>query len=175
MVARLRPFEDRPKQKDSAGASIQKVFAAGQQIRSANVFPINLPPVIGLSTTGGFEYQLESLEGSDPASMGSVVQGLIAAANQDLRLSRVFTTYGAGAPSIYLDIDREKAQALGVTINDVFTTLQATLGGDFINNFNLFGRTVEVKPPGEAADPRARFHPLGHLCLQAEGRDGAAP
>ena len=83
-----------------------------------------------------------------------MVQGLVAAANQDPRLARVFSTYGANAPSIFLDIDREKAQALGITLSDVFTTLQATLGGYFINNFNLFGRTWQVNLQAEAADRR---------------------
>ncbi len=154
MVARLRPFEDRTKAADSVQALIRQVFSATQQVRTAVVFPFNLPPIIGLSTSGGFEYQLENLEGADPATMASVVQGLLAAANQDPRLARVFSTYGASAPSIYLDIDREKAQSMGLTINDIFTTLQATLGGYFINNFNLFGRTWQVNLQGEAANRR---------------------
>ena len=154
LLAKLKPFEDRTKASDSAQALIAKVFGAAQQIRTANVLPFNLPPVVGLSTTGGFEYQLENLEGADPKAMAGVVQGLVAAANQDPRLSRVFSTYGASAPSIFLDIDREKAQALGITLSDVFTTLQATLGGYFINNFNLFGRTWQVNLQAEAADRR---------------------
>jgi hydrophobe/amphiphile efflux-1 (HAE1) family protein len=154
MVATLQPFADRTKLGDSAQALIAKVFGAGQQIRTATVLPFNLPPVIGLGTSGGFEYQVESLEGADPASMASVVRGLIAAANQDPHLARVFSTYGASAPSLYLDIDREKAQALGLTINDVFTTLQAALGSYFINNFNLFGRTWQVNLEAEAASRR---------------------
>ena len=84
--------------------------------------------------------------------MNSVMQGLLAAANQDPRLTRVFSTYTASNPSIYLDIDREKAQALGLGMNDVFGALQATLGGIFINNFNLFGRVWQVNIQGEAAD-----------------------
>jgi hydrophobe/amphiphile efflux-1 (HAE1) family protein len=154
MIARLRPFEERTKAADSAQALIAQLFASTQEVRSATVLPFNLPPVMGLSTSGGFEYQLENLEGADPVAMGSVVQGLVAAANQDPRLARVFSTYGAAAPSVYLDIDREKAQALGVSISDVFTTLQATLGGYFINNFNLFGRTWQVNLQAEAADRR---------------------
>ncbi|OJV01736.1 multidrug efflux RND transporter permease subunit [Nitrobacter sp. 62-23] len=154
LIAKLKPFEDRTKAADSAQALIAHVFDAAQQIRTANVLPFNLPPVVGLSTTGGFEYQLENLEGADPKAMGAVVQGLVAAANQDPRLSRVFSTYGANAPSIFLDIDREKAQSLGITLNDVFTTLQTTLGGYFINNFNLFGRTWQVNLQAEAADRR---------------------
>jgi HAE1 family hydrophobic/amphiphilic exporter-1 len=154
MIVKLKPFEERTKVTDSAQALIAQVFGAAQQIRTANILPFNLPPIVGLSTTGGFEYQLENLEGADPKAMNSVVQGLIAAANQDPRLSRVFSTYGANAPSIFLDIDREKAQSLGITLNDVFTTLQTTLGGYFINNFNLFGRTWQVNLQAEAADRR---------------------
>ena len=154
VLAKLKPFEDRTKASDSAQALIAKVFGAAQQIRTADVLPFNLPPVVGLSTTGGFEYQLENLEGSDPKAMAGVVRGLVAAANQDPRLARVFSTYAANAPSVFLDIDREKAQALGITLSDVFTTLQATLGGYFTNNFNLFGRTWQVNLQGEAADRR---------------------
>jgi HAE1 family hydrophobic/amphiphilic exporter-1 len=154
IIARLRPFADRTKAADSVQTLIAHVAGAAQEIRSASILPFNLPPVVGLSTTGGFEYQLENLEGADPVAMGSVVQGLVAAANQDPRLTRVFSTYGASAPSIFLDIDREKAEVLGLSLSDVFTTLQATLGGYFINNFNLFGRTWQVNIQAEAADRR---------------------
>jgi multidrug efflux pump subunit AcrB len=130
------------------------MFAEAEQIPTARVIAFNLPPIIGLSTTGGFEYQLEALEGQDPAGMGSVMQGVVAAANQDPRLARVFSTFTANTPSVYLDIDRDKAQALGLNINDVFTALQATLGGFFVNYFNLYGRTWQVNVEGEAADRR---------------------
>ena len=84
--------------------------------------------------------------------MGNVLNGLLAAANQDPKLARVFSTFTPTTPSIFLDIDREKAQALGLAISDVFTALQATLGGIYINDFNLFGRTWQVNIQGEAAD-----------------------
>ncbi len=154
LVAKLKPFEDRVGAANSAQALIRGMFAQAQQIRSAAVVPFNLPPIIGLSTSGGFEYQLEALEGQDPAMLGSAVQGVIAAANQDPRLARVFSTFTATAPSIYLDIDRDKAQALGLNINDVFTALESTLGGFFVNNFNLYGRTWQVNIEGEAGDRR---------------------
>jgi hydrophobe/amphiphile efflux-1 (HAE1) family protein len=152
VVPTLKPFADRAGAANSAQSLIARVFAEGQQIRTATVIPFNLPPIIGLSTTGGFEYELEGLEGQDPAAMNSVMQGLLAAANQDPRLTRVFSTYTASTPSIYLDIDREKTQALGLGMNDVFGALQATLGGIYINNFNLFGRVWQVNIQGEAAD-----------------------
>lgn len=154
MVARLKPFDERKGPNDTVQALIAKLAQESQQIRSANVLPFNLPPVIGLSTTGGFEYMLQTLEGADPAELGSVTQGLLAAANQDPRLARVFSTYAASTPSIFLDIDREKAQALGLSISDVFTTLQSTLGGYYINDFNLFGRTWQVNLQAEAGDRR---------------------
>jgi hydrophobe/amphiphile efflux-1 (HAE1) family protein len=154
MVEKLKPFEDRRAAADSAQALIAKTFGAAQQIRTAMVVPFNLPPILGLSTSGGFEYQLEALEGQDPAKISSVMRGLVAAANQDPRLTRVFSTFTANNPSVYLDIDRDKAQALGLSMNDVFTALQSTLGGLFVNNFNLYGRTWQVNIEGEAQDRR---------------------
>jgi HAE1 family hydrophobic/amphiphilic exporter-1 len=154
MIVRLKPFEDRTAAADSAQAVIGRVFDEARRIRSADILPFNLPPVVGLSTTGGFEYMLESLQGADPVALGSAMRGLVSAANADPRLARVFSTYTSNNPSLYLDIDRIKAQALGLSISDVFTTLQATLGGYFVNNFNLFGRTWQVNLQGEAADRR---------------------
>jgi multidrug efflux pump len=152
VVTRLKPFADRKEVADSAQALIARTYAAGAQIRQANVLPFNLPPIIGLSTGGGFEYQLQALEGQSPADISSVTAALIGAANADPRLARVFSTFSATNPSLYLDIDRRKAQALGVAINDIFTALQATLGGIYVNNFNLFGRTWQVNIQGEAFD-----------------------
>ena len=152
VVVKLKPFEDRKEASDRAQAVIGKVFGGAQRIRSANVFAFNLPPIIGLSTSGGFEYQLENLEGREPAEMASAVQGLVGAANQDKRLTRVFSTFTANNPSIWLDIDRDKAQALGLAIPDVFNALQTTLGGFYINDFNLFGRTWQVNIQADAPD-----------------------
>ncbi len=150
MVVRLKPFEDRRDAAQSAQALIARTFRDAAPIRQASVTPFNLPPIIGLSTSGGFEYELEALEGQEPAAMGSVTQGLIGAANRDPHLTRVFSTFTATNPSLYLDIDRAKAESLGLNISDVFTALQATLGGIYINNFNLYGRTWQVNVEGEA-------------------------
>ena len=152
VVVKLKPFEDRKAAADSAQAIIGQVFGGARQIRSANIFAFNLPPIIGLSTSGGFEYQLENLEGQEPAAMSSAVLGLQAAANQDRRLSRVFSTFTASNPSIWLDIDRDKAQALGLAISDVFNALQTTLGGFYVNDFNLYGRTWQVNIQADASD-----------------------
>jgi hydrophobe/amphiphile efflux-1 (HAE1) family protein len=152
LVVRLKPFADRPAAADSAQALIRKVFAEGSRIREAKIVAFNFPAIIGLSTGGGFEYVLEALEGQEPAAINSVMGGVIAAANADASLTRVFSTFTATNPLIYLDIDRGKAQALGLNISDVFTALQATLGGIYVNNFNMLGRTWQVNVQGEAAN-----------------------
>jgi multidrug efflux pump len=154
LVIKLKPFEDRQAAADSAQALIRQTFGAAQQIRTASVIAFNLPPIIGLSTSGGFEYQLEALEGQPPTQLGSVMQGLVGAANQDHNLDRVFSTFTATNPSIFLDIDRDKAQALGVGISDIFSSLNATLGGVYVNDFNLYGRTWQVNLEGEEQDRR---------------------
>jgi hydrophobic/amphiphilic exporter-1 (mainly G- bacteria), HAE1 family len=152
IVVRLKPFAERTAATDRVQAVIGRVFGAAMQIRSATIFPFNLPAIIGLSTSGGFEYQLEDLEGRDPAQMGGVAYALMGPANADPRLAQVFTTFTANTPSLFLDIDRDKAQALGVNIDDIFTTLQSTLGGYYVNDFNLFGRTWQVNIQGEDVD-----------------------
>ncbi|MBL6453970.1 multidrug efflux RND transporter permease subunit [Belnapia sp. T6] len=152
MVARLKPFEDRTSAADSVFASIGRVFQQGAGVRTATVVAFNLPPIIGLGTGGGFEYQLQDLQGRDPAELGSAMLGLVVAANQDPRLQQVFSTFSAATPSLFLDVDRDKAQALGIPISNIFSALQAALGGFYVNDFNLFGRTWQVNIQAEAQD-----------------------
>ena len=152
MVARLKPFEDRTAAQDSVFAAIGQVFGAGQAVRTANVIAFNLPPIIGLGTGGGFEYQLQDLQGRDASELGGAMLGLIVEANQDPRLTQVFSTFSPTTPSLFLDVDRDKAQALGVPISAVFSALQASLGGLYVNDFNLFGRSWQVNIQAEAED-----------------------
>ncbi len=116
--------------------------------------PFNLPPIIGLGTGSGFEYQLEDLQGRPPEELAAVMRALVVAANQDPALSRVFSTWATNNPQVFLNIDREKAQTLGVQISDVFTALQATLGGYYVNDFNKFGRVWQVQLQGDEDDRR---------------------
>jgi multidrug efflux pump subunit AcrB len=110
------------------------------------------PPIVGLGTGGGFAYVLQDLQGGDPRRLAQVLRGLVVAANGNPQLHGVFSTFSASNPSIYLDINRDKVQILGVQLNDVFQALQASLGGYFVNNVNLFGRTWQVQVQADAAD-----------------------
>ncbi len=152
LVARMKPFADRVGVANSVQTAVGRVFGGARAIRSANVIAFNLPPIIGLSTGGGFEYQMQALEGQSPVAMQAPLLAMEVAANRDPRLSQVFSTFTATNPSIYLDIDRDKAQALGLSISDIFTDLQATLGGIYVNDFNLYGRTWQVQVEGDAPD-----------------------
>ena len=155
MVITLKPFDERKDPALGVPALIARLGQKFRQIGSGTVVPLAPPPIIGLGTGGGFTYVLEDLRGGDPKALAQVVRGLVVAANQDPKLSRVFTTFSATNPSIYLDIDRDKVQILGVQLSDVFQALQASLGGFYVNDVNLFGRRWQVNVQAEAAD-RAR-------------------
>ncbi len=133
-----------------------------------------MPPIIGLGTGGGFEYQLEDLRGGSATDLAAVARGLVLAANQDPKLSAVFTSYAANTPQLYLDLDRDKVQTLGVAVSDVFNALQATLGGYYTNDFNLFGRTWQVNVQGESDGPRRDPGHLPDPRPQPRRQDGAA-
>ncbi|MGA2129908.1 MAG: efflux RND transporter permease subunit, partial [Xanthobacteraceae bacterium] len=152
MVVTLKPFEHRKKASLGAPEVIARLGAKFREIPGGTVVPLAPPPIVGLGTGGGFTYVLQDLRGGDPKELAQVQRGLVVAANQSPQLRRVFSTFSATNPSIYLDIDRDKAQILGVQLKDVFQALQASLGGYFINNLNLFGRTWQVQVQAEAAD-----------------------
>jgi hydrophobe/amphiphile efflux-1 (HAE1) family protein len=166
IVVTLKPFEDRKDRSLSVREVMARVGAKFRQIQEGTVVPLAPPPILGLGTGGGFAYVLQDLRGGDPAAMAQVVRGLAIAANQDPRLNRVFSTYSATNPSVYLDIDRDKAQILGVPLNSLFQALQASLGGYFVNNFNLFGRTWQVQVQSEA-DDRARIDDIYRINVRS--------
>ena len=143
-VVRLKPYGERTDPAQHVDAILARLRPQLATIPGAIVFPFNLPPILGLGNAGGFQYVLEALQGQSPTDLAAVLRGLTVAANQQPELAAVFSTYAADTPQVYLDIDRDKAQVLGVKINDIFNALQATLGGFYVNDFNLFGRTWQV-------------------------------
>src|SRR3954470_5621890 len=152
VVVTLKPFEERKTAGRGASEIIARLGPELRQIGGGLVLPLAPPPIIGLGTGGGFTYVLEDLRGGDAKALAQAVRGLTVAANQNPQLARVFSTFSATNPSIYLEIDRDKAQILGVPLSNVFQALQASLGGYFVNNVNLFGRTWQVQVQAEAED-----------------------
>ncbi|MGA8293050.1 MAG: multidrug efflux RND transporter permease subunit [Rhodoplanes sp.] len=155
IVVTLKPFEERKSESLGAPAIIARLGQKFSEIQGGTVVPLAPPPIIGLGNGGGFTYVLQDLRGGDPKALAQVVRGLVVAANQDPALTRVFTTFSATNPSIYLDIDRDKTQVLGVDLSSVFQALQASLGGFYVNDMNLFGRTWQVQVQAEAADRKS--------------------
>ena len=148
-VIRLKPYEVRTDKRQSAAAIIAQLRPQLGAIEGAIVFPFNLPPILGLGNTGGFQYVLEALQGQPATDVAAVLRGLLVTANSQPELAAVFSTYAADTPQIYLDIDRDKAQVLGVKISDIFNALQSTLGSYYVNDFNVFGRTWQVNIQGD--------------------------
>ncbi len=170
IVVTLKPFEKRKDRSLGAPALIARLGSKFREIEGGNVIPLAPPPIIGLGSGGGFTYVLQDLRGGDPKALAQVVRGLVVAANQDPKLARVFTTFSATNPSIYLDIDRDKAQILGVDLSSVFQALQASLGGFYVNDINLYGRTWQVQVQAEAAD-RASVDDINRINVRnAEGK-----
>ena len=148
-VVRLKPYEERAAASQSADAIIAQLRPRLAAIQGAIVFPFNLPPILGLGNTGGFQYALEALQGQSPNDIAAVMRALLVSANQQPELAGAFSTFAADTPQVRLEIDRDKAQVLGVKISDIFNALQATLGGFYVNDFNLFGRTWQVNVQAE--------------------------
>ncbi len=117
-IVSLKPFEDRADASQSAQAMIARLGGKMRQVRGGRGVPIAPPPIIGLGTGGGFSYVLQDTGGGSAQALAGVLRGLLVAANQDPKLNRVFSTFSASTPSVYLDIDRDKAQILKVDLAD---------------------------------------------------------
>ena len=142
----LKPWEERTRPDQSAQAVIGRLFGAFSGISEARLLPINPPPIQGLGSTGGFTFQLQDRRGNeslDPLvqAMGQIMQQ----ANQPTSgLQRVFSTFEANTPQLLVEVDRNRAKALQVSIDDIFNTLQALLGSQYVNDFTLQQRTYRV-------------------------------
>jgi multidrug efflux pump len=169
IVVTLKPFGERKDKSLGVRQMIARLVPKLRAVQGGLIVPILPPPILGLGSGGGFTYVLQDLRGGDPKEMAQAVRGLTVAANQDPKLNNVFTTFSATNPSVYLDIDRDKVQILGVKLSDVFQALQASLGGYFVNNMNLFGRTWQVQVQAEASD-RAKVEDI--FRINVRDKDG---
>jgi multidrug efflux pump len=138
-------------------------------IQDAYVLTIPPPPVQGIGNAGGFKMMLEDRAGLGSQALVDAAKALVNAANQDPSFAGVFTLLNTGSPSIYADIDRLKAEKVGLTPTDVFNTLQVYLGSQYVNDFNFLGRTYEVIVQ---ADGRFRQDPQDLMRLKARNSAG---
>lgn len=118
-------------------------------VKDAFVMAVNPPPIMGLSTTGGFEAYIQDRSGGSMDKLNDITQQLVAAASQRPELSQVRTTFDPNVPQYDLIVDRSKARAMDVPINTIYDALSATFGNIYINDFTLYGRNYQVKIQSE--------------------------
>jgi multidrug efflux pump subunit AcrB len=141
--------------------------ALQDEIKDGLVNVFEAPPVDGLGTAGGFKIVVEDRGDLGPAELETVANRVVAVGTADPMLQGLFTSFRANTPWLYLDIDREKAKLLGVSIAELFNTLQVYLGSLYVNDFNRFGRTWQVNVQGDA-DFRKQIEDLSGLRVRSE-------
>ncbi len=149
-IAILEDWDDRPGPEHNVAGVLGRLQPQLAALPQASVFAFPTPPIQGLGMAGGIEMELQDLGGRSPDELARALQAFVLRANQRPDIVSAFSTFSAQTPQLFLDIDRVKAEALGVRISDLFTTLQANLGTLYINDFNLFGRTYRVFLQAEA-------------------------
>ena len=144
MFVVLKPWDERSRDEydDVIAQKIQRRCA--QEIEGAIIGVFRAPPIHGLGNAGGFKLQTEQHGFVDLNELQLVTDKLVQQANQDPAFAGVFTLYRANTPQLFVDIDRTKVESLQVPIQDVFTTFQVYMGGQYVNQFNKFGRTWQV-------------------------------
>jgi HAE1 family hydrophobic/amphiphilic exporter-1 len=123
-------------------ATLQKKFVA---IKEANILVISPPAIPGLGQTGGFTFELQQKGSTDDIkAFEKVVNNFVAAVNKRPEISRAYTFFNARTPSYALDVDREKCKKLGLSLTDVYNTIQTYLGSSYVNDLTLYGRNFRV-------------------------------
>ncbi|HOX20644.1 MAG TPA: multidrug efflux RND transporter permease subunit [Gemmatimonadales bacterium] len=168
MFVMLEPWEERTDEATSIGGIIDAVNRDLSQLPEATAFAFNLPEISGMGTTAGLEMNLLDRSGGSVKEFAGVVGEYVAAARQSPDVSRPRALISVNTPQVYVTVDREKVKSLGVSLTDVFQTLQTMLSAVYINDFNLFGRTYRVQAE---AQPQFRVTPadIGKLYVPAPG------
>lgn len=147
MFVTLKPHADR---EDSADQVLQKLYGAFTGIKGGDIMVIAPPPVQGIGTGGGFKMMVEDRTGLGYQALSQATFGMMMAANQQESVAGAFTLFNTGTPRLTADVDRERAERMGVPVSNVFSTLGAYLGSSYVNDFNYLGRTFRVTAQADA-------------------------
>jgi hydrophobe/amphiphile efflux-1 (HAE1) family protein len=148
----LAPWAQRAKDpRQSAGGITAELFKRFAGVQDALVLVVQPPPVAGIGNAGGFRMMVEDRAGRGSIALQQATQALATRAGQTEGIfPQVFSLFETSTPQLYLDIDRTKAQLLGINVADVFAALQVYIGSSYVNDFNLFGRTFRVTAQADA-------------------------
>ncbi len=146
----LKNWSERKEPNQSAEALAQTFTGIGMSQPQGIAFSFNLPPIMGMSTTGGFEAYIQNKSGKSSKELMAKTEEFLAAANKRPELSNVKTTFSISTPQYTIDLDREKAMVLDVPINSIYAVLQSTFGSLYINDFTYMGRNFRVTLQSES-------------------------
>jgi len=164
----LKPWDERTKAEDLVFNVTSRISArAYSEVLEAQVIAIAPPAVPGMGAVGGLELLLQDTLSRPPAELASVLNNFIVEANRTPGLQNVFSTYRANVPQYYIDVDRLKAKNLGVSLSEIFTTLQAQLGSLYVNDFNKFGQTYKVIMQADSSY-RSDLSDVGHFYVRSQ-------
>jgi multidrug efflux pump len=168
IFARLKPWD----QRHEGGLHVKGIMASIARevaaIPEAIIFPFNIPTISGFGASAGFKFLLQDRSGMlSIDELGAQARKFLAAARERPELGSLFTSFDPNYPQVKVSLDREKARSLGVPINDVFQALSASLGGNYVNDFNRFGRLFRVYVQADA-DYRRKPQDIGEIYVRSK-------
>lgn len=152
MIVGLKPYDVRRDTSMQVQAILHKLMPEFNKVQGALIRAFNMPAIPGIGMANGFDYRLQNVIGDTPQVMEQTMYKLLMAANQDPMLSMVYSTFNTSTPQLFVELDRIKAQMLGVDIQSAYAQLQSTLGYAYVNDFTLAGRVYEVNVQGQKED-----------------------
>jgi len=170
VVAALDSWEQRETPELQLDTILARLRAQFSTIPGANVAVFAPPAISGIGAVGGLDLRLQALQGQLPEEIAQVVRALVAAINQEPEIGGVATTFSADVPQIFIDVDRTRAEALGISVADIYSTIGASFGSRYVNDFTLQGRVFQVNLQADA-DHRADAEDI--LNLHVRSRTGA--
>ncbi len=147
----LKPWSQRPGRQSSVQGLIERLYKLLGPLKEANVVIVAPAAIPGIGQAGGFEFMLADTSGGSLENFSAEIDDFLALANKRKELARVSTQFNDHVPEIEYVVDRDRARELGIPVSDIFAALQTYLGGNYINDFNLFGRTFRVTAEADAS------------------------
>lgn len=162
----LKDWDQRKAPELHANAILQELTGKFARIKEAVVPAFNPPAIQGLGTVGGFEFWIENRGGGDVATLDDMVKKFIAKASERPELAGLNSSIQSSNMMLFIDLDRSKARSMGVSISDVFQSLQVLLGSLYVNDFNKFGRTYQVMVQAEP-NYRSKLSDIGEVYVRS--------
>ena len=169
MFVMFKPYDERKTPETQLDGIMAHIQAGVATIPGAEILVANAPPIPGLGSTGGFNFEIQDLNSLGVEALNKVLENFLAEAHKRPELAGVYSTFDAEVPQRFLEVDRVKAKTRGVSLNDIFDTLQINLGSLYVNQYNQYGRVYRVYLQ---AEKDARFTEDDITRLQVRNSEG---